>query len=195
MLPNCLYLPRRHWSLQRPCEHRGILTRFQACKNHSLCASLHAQNLIIPALHRCRLARPNTCPCCHEKFSSGCPPEPGQIFVDGTLGGAGHAKLLAERVGPRGLVLGLDRDPAVIERAESTLQELPIRPIHANYSDLAEILDELEIKSVDGILLDLGLSSDQLADAKRGFSFQTEGPLDLRFDPTRGEPACACSNE
>jgi 16S rRNA (cytosine1402-N4)-methyltransferase len=116
-------------------------------------------------------------------------PEPGQTFVDGTLGGAGHATLLAERVGPRGLVLGLDRDPTVIERAEATLQGLPIRPIHANYSDLTEILSELEIESVNGILLDLGLSSDQLADAERGFSFQSEGPLDLRFDPTRGEPA------
>lgn len=116
-------------------------------------------------------------------------PEPGQTFVDGTLGGGGHAKLLAERIGPQGLVLGLDRDPAVIDRAEATLQNPPTRPIHSNYSDLPELLAELEIQHVDGILLDLGLSSDQLADSERGFSFQSEGPLDLRFDPTRGVPA------
>ena len=66
---------------------------------------------------------------------------------------------------------------------------MPVRAIHANYSDLPEILNELEVTAVDGILLDLGLSSDQLADADRGFSFQSEGPLDLRFDTTRGEPA------
>jgi 16S rRNA (cytosine1402-N4)-methyltransferase len=116
-------------------------------------------------------------------------PEPGQTFVDGTLGGGGHAKRLGERVGPQGLVLGLDRDPAVVERAEASLQSSPIRPIHSNYSDLPELLADLGIQHVDGILLDLGLSSDQLADAQRGFSFQSEGPLDLRFDPTRGEPA------
>jgi 16S rRNA (cytosine1402-N4)-methyltransferase len=116
-------------------------------------------------------------------------PEPGQTFVDGTLGGGGHAKLVAERVGPQGIVIGLDRDPAVIERAEAEFRPIPIRPIHSNYSDLPELLPELEIQHVDGILLDLGLSSDQLADAERGFSFQSEGPLDLRFDPTRGEPA------
>jgi 16S rRNA (cytosine1402-N4)-methyltransferase len=116
-------------------------------------------------------------------------PEPEQTIVDGTLGGAGHAKLLAERVGPNGIVIGLDRDPAVIERAETTLQDVPIRPLHLNYSDLPELLPELQIEHVDGILLDLGLSSDQLADAERGFSFQSDGPLDLRFDPTRGEPA------
>ncbi|HEX4413345.1 MAG TPA: 16S rRNA (cytosine(1402)-N(4))-methyltransferase RsmH [Lacipirellulaceae bacterium] len=116
-------------------------------------------------------------------------PEPGQTFVDGTLGGGGHAKLLADHVGPQGVVIGLDRDPAVIERAETDFRAAPIRPIHLNYSDLPELLPELEIQHVDGVLLDLGLSSDQLADAERGFSFQSEGPLDLRFDPTRGEPA------
>jgi 16S rRNA (cytosine1402-N4)-methyltransferase len=116
-------------------------------------------------------------------------PVPGQTFVDGTLGGAGHAKLLAERVGPQGIVLGLDRDPAVIERVEATPHYASIRPIHANYSILPELLVELEIQHVDGILLDLGLSSDQLADFERGFSFQSQGPLDLRFDPTRGDPA------
>jgi 16S rRNA (cytosine1402-N4)-methyltransferase len=86
-------------------------------------------------------------------------------------------------------VLALDRDPEAVERAASDLRDLPIQPIQANYSDLPEILTGLEIEAVDGILLDLGLSSDQLADVDRGFSFHSAGPLDLRFDPTRGEPA------
>lgn len=116
-------------------------------------------------------------------------PAAGKKLVDGTLGGGGHARLLAQAIAPGGLVIALDRDPVSIERAEAELRELPVRALHVNYSDLPEVLEDLEIAGVDGILLDLGLSSDQLADAERGFSFQSDGPLDLRFDPTRGEPA------
>jgi len=116
-------------------------------------------------------------------------PAPGQTFVDGTLGGGGHARLLAERVSPGGLVIGLDRDPIAIERTAIELQHVPLRAIHGNYSDIPETLAELAIPHVDGILLDLGLSSDQLADSNRGFSFQSDGPLDLRFDTSRGFPA------
>jgi 16S rRNA (cytosine1402-N4)-methyltransferase len=116
-------------------------------------------------------------------------PGAGQVFVDGTLGGGGHTRLLAEAVGPTGQVLALDRDPEAVDRATKLLGDLPVQPIHANYSDLPEILAQQRIDLVDGILLDLGLSSDQLADSERGFSFHSDGPLDLRFDPTRGEPA------
>jgi len=121
-------------------------------------------------------------------------PQPGQFLVDGTLGGGGHTRLLAERVGPAGLILGVDRDPAAVEAAESHLRGLPVMVATGNYCDLPEILDQArhdwrESGGVDGILLDLGLSSDQLADETRGFSFHSHGPLDLRFDPTRGEPA------
>jgi len=116
-------------------------------------------------------------------------PEPGQIFVDGTVGGGGHTQLLAQRVGGDGLVLGLDRDPAALDRAGGRVAGLPVRLIHGSYADLPEILAEQRITKVHGILLDLGLSSDQLADPDRGFSFHSDGPLDLRFDPTRGEPA------
>lgn len=116
-------------------------------------------------------------------------PAAGKKLVDGTLGGGGHARLLAQAIAPGGLVIALDRDPVAVERAEAELRELPVRALHVNYSDLPEVLEDLEIAGVDGILLDLGLSSDQLADAERGFSFQSDGPLDLRFDPTRGEPA------
>jgi 16S rRNA (cytosine1402-N4)-methyltransferase len=116
-------------------------------------------------------------------------PAPGRTLVDGTLGGGGHTRLLAEAVRPGGLVLGLDRDAEAVTRTATTLHDLPVKVIHANYSDLPEVLSGLEIERLDGILLDLGLSSDQLADVQRGFSFQSDGPLDLRFDTTRGEPA------
>lgn len=115
-------------------------------------------------------------------------PTAGQTVVDGTLGGGGHARLLADAVGLTGRVIGLDRDPAAVESASGQFRDLPVRVCHANYSDLPELLAELGIVAVDGILLDLGLSSDQLADADRGFSFHSTGPLDLRFDTSRGEP-------
>jgi 16S rRNA (cytosine1402-N4)-methyltransferase len=116
-------------------------------------------------------------------------PAAGQTFVDGTLGGGGHARLLAETVGPTGRVIGLDRDPAALEIARERLSGLPVDLVHANYADLPEMLAERGLAAVDGIVLDLGLSSDQLADEARGFSFHSAGTLDLRFDPTRGEPA------
>jgi 16S rRNA (cytosine1402-N4)-methyltransferase len=119
----------------------------------------------------------------------GLAPRSGQIVVDGTLGGGGHTRALAERVAPDGLVVALDRDPAALERAEPGLRGLPVRLVHANFCDLPEILAEVGISAVDCVLLDLGLSSDQLADAERGFSFSAAGPLDLRFDVSTGEPA------
>ena len=114
---------------------------------------------------------------------------PGMQVVDGTLGGGGHTRLFAEAVGPEGLVIAIDRDPAAIERGAGELAGLPVRFAQANYRDLPEVLDALSIDRVDRVLLDVGLSSDQLADGTRGFSFDSDGPLDLRFDPTEGEPA------
>ena len=114
---------------------------------------------------------------------------PGMKVVDGTLGGGGHTRLFAEAVGPEGLVIAIDRDPAAIERGAGELAGLPVRFAQANYRDLPEVLDALSIDRVDRVLLDVGLSSDQLADGTRGFSFESDGPLDLRFDPTEGEPA------
>jgi 16S rRNA (cytosine1402-N4)-methyltransferase len=116
-------------------------------------------------------------------------PRPDAVLVDGTLGGGGHTRALADGVGKGGLVIALDRDPAAIDAAERNLRGLPVNLVRANFCDLPEVLKQLEIKSVDGVVLDLGLSSDQLADTERGFSFWAEGPLDLRFDPTSGEPA------
>ena len=114
---------------------------------------------------------------------------PGGVVVDGTLGSGGHTRALAERVGSEGQVIALDRDPAAVVAAERNLAGLPIRLAHANFCDLPEVLKEIDISGVDGVLLDLGVSSDQLGDPARGFSFTAEGPLDLRFDPNCGEPA------
>lgn len=116
-------------------------------------------------------------------------PTPGKILIDGTLGGGGHTRLLAEKLGEEGFVLAVDRDPDAVERAEATLRGLPIKICHASYDELGEVLREIDVRQVDGILLDLGLSSDQLADRARGFSFDSDGEFDLRFDPTSGEPA------
>jgi 16S rRNA (cytosine1402-N4)-methyltransferase len=116
-------------------------------------------------------------------------PSPGKIIADGTLGGGGHAAALATRVRPRGRVVGIDLDEQTALQAQAALADLPFELVLGNFRDLPEILQELNLEEVDGVLLDLGLSSDQLADPQRGFSFHSSGPLDLRFDPTRGEPA------
>ncbi|MEM9353885.1 MAG: 16S rRNA (cytosine(1402)-N(4))-methyltransferase RsmH [Planctomycetota bacterium] len=116
-------------------------------------------------------------------------PAPGGVFVDGTLGGGGHARAIAEAVSPGGRVLAIDLDPAAIEAAEASLAGLPIELHIGSYTAVPEMVQQAGLDAVDGVLLDLGLSSDQLADHERGFSFDAAGPLDLRFDPTRGEPA------
>jgi 16S rRNA (cytosine1402-N4)-methyltransferase len=124
-----------------------------------------------------------------DEVLQGLEPRAGMVIVDGTLGGGGHTRALAERVGPAGRVIALDRDAAAVEAARANLAGLPVEPVQANFADLGEVLQELGIEAVDGVLLDLGLSSDQLADATRGFSFDAPGELDLRFDTTVGEPA------
>jgi 16S rRNA (cytosine1402-N4)-methyltransferase len=116
-------------------------------------------------------------------------PSPGQTFVDGTLGGGGHTRLIAESVGDQGQVISFDRDPAAIDRAVAHLQGLPVKVVHADFREIPEVLDQLSLPPVNGVVLDLGLSSDQLADEARGFSYDAPGDLDLRFDPQRGEPA------
>ncbi|MEX0819732.1 MAG: 16S rRNA (cytosine(1402)-N(4))-methyltransferase RsmH [Pirellulaceae bacterium] len=116
-------------------------------------------------------------------------PRPGKVIVDGTLGGGGHSRLLAERLAGQGRIIAIDRDPQAVVRTAELLRELPVTCVQGSYGDLPEILRELEIAPVDGVLLDLGLSSDQLADRERGFSFTADGPLDLRFDTTQDEPA------
>ena len=116
-------------------------------------------------------------------------PRLGGVVVDGTLGGGGHARALAEAVGPEGRVLAVDLDPGAIDLAQPALEGLPVELHLGSYTSVPEMVHQAGLEHVDGILLDLGLSSDQLADDRRGFSFDATGPLDLRFDPTRGEPA------
>jgi 16S rRNA (cytosine1402-N4)-methyltransferase len=116
-------------------------------------------------------------------------PQPGQVVVDCTVGAGGHSRLLLERVGPTGRLIGLDQDPAMLALARRRMPDGPGTLIHRNFEDVRLVLDELGIEAVDGILADLGFSSDQLADPGRGLSFQQDGPLDMRLDPTRGQPA------
>ena len=116
-------------------------------------------------------------------------PRPGQIIVDGTVGGGGHTRMIAELVGDAGFVIGLDRDAKTLDAVRTRLPAANVRLVHANFCDLPDVLHELKVPAVDGVLLDLGLSSDQLADHERGFSFDSAGPLDLRFDIFAGQPA------
>lgn len=110
-------------------------------------------------------------------------PRDGAVLVDGTVGAGGHAAALAARVGFTGRLIGLDRDPEMLALAGRATVGLPVTLVQAPYSDLAGVLEDLGIDAADGILLDLGLSSDQLSWTHRGFSFVGEGPLDMRFDP------------
>ncbi len=121
-------------------------------------------------------------------------PAPGQVVVDATVGAGGHARLLAERVVPGGRLIGLDQDPAMLELARPRLEGLPVTLVHANFDQLRQVLDEQGVAAADAVLADLGFCSDQLDDAARGLSFQEEGPLDMRLDPTAGEPASALLN-
>lgn len=115
---------------------------------------------------------------------------PGQIVVDGTVGAGGHSRAILEKLGPSGQLIGLDRDPMMLRLAEQKLADPRAVLRHTSYLGIRQILDELGIPAVDRVLLDLGLSSDQLADRERGFGIRAGGPLDLRFD-TAGSPRAA----
>ena len=119
-------------------------------------------------------------------------PAPGSLHIDATLGGGGHTERILEAANPDGRLLGLDADPAAIERVEARLHarfgdRLVLR--QANFRELATVAPAAGFGSVDGCLFDLGLSSFQLADRERGFGFRAGGPLDMRFDSGRGLPA------
>jgi 16S rRNA (cytosine1402-N4)-methyltransferase len=119
-------------------------------------------------------------------------PAPGSLQVDATLGGGGHAERILEASDPDGRLLGLDADGAAIARVRERLAPRfgdRLRLRRANFRDLATVAPEEGFAAVDGCLLDLGLSSFQLADAARGFGFRTGGTLDMRFDTSRGIPA------
>lgn len=116
---------------------------------------------------------------------------PGLTVVDGTVGGGGHSRKILDRIQPDGILIGLDRDPQMLQHAAQVMTSERSHLCHASYRDLPDVLRPLGILSVDRILIDLGLSSDQLADAERGFGFRTSGPLDMRFDITQGQTAAS----
>ena len=123
-------------------------------------------------------------------------PRPGQTIVDCTLGLGGHSAALLQRISPGGLLIGIDFDPAHIEIARSTLLAVggSFRLFHSNFAALPTILAEAGIERVDGVVADLGVASPQIDDPDRGFSYRRPGPLDMRMDPTRGQPASALIN-
>ena len=119
----------------------------------------------------------------------------GVVIVDGTAGAGGHSSAIADRVGSSGRVIALDRDPAMLELAARGTAGKPVTLVQSSYSDLDRVLGDLELDGVDGIVLDLGLASDQLAWGHRGFSFATDGPLDMRFDPKSHTSAADLVND
>ncbi len=116
-------------------------------------------------------------------------PQPGETFVDATVGLGGHSVLIAERLGPAGRLIGIDQDPASLAFAQTRQFPCPVMWLHGNFQDLGWLLRDAGVFRVDGVLADLGVSSPQLDRPERGFSFLRDGPLDMRMDPTGGETA------
>jgi len=108
---------------------------------------------------------------------------PDGIYIDGTLGGAGHSLEIAKKLSPKGLLIGIDRDTEALRAAKEKLKNYTnVKYIHDNHDNIKQILEELQINGVDGILLDLGVSSYQLDEKSRGFSYITDAELDMRMD-------------
>lgn len=111
--------------------------------------------------------------------------KPDGVYVDGTFGRGGHSSLILEQLSPVGKLIAMDRDPAAIE-AGKMIHDPRLSLVRVPFSRMEEALDGLAIEKVDGILLDIGVSSPQLDEAERGFSFRADGPLDMRMDPDSG---------
>jgi len=118
-----------------------------------------------------------------EECLDGLDIKPDGIYVDGTLGGAGHSSQIAKRL-TTGRLIGIDRDPIALKAAGERLAPYGDRVtlVHSNFCEIARVLDDLDIEAVDGVLLDLGVSSPQLDDGERGFSYMTDAPLDMRMN-------------
>lgn len=123
--------------------------------------------------------------------------KPGGVYVDGTLGGGGHSVHICEKIGEGGLLIGIDQDDYALERSKKRLSQVPCRTefVRDNFQNIKAILHELGQEKVDGILLDLGVSSFQLDDATRGFSYHSEATLDMRMDPRQSVSAYTVVNE
>ena len=112
--------------------------------------------------------------------------KPDGVYVDGTLGGAGHSFEIAKRLSPNGKLIGIDRDEMAMKAAKEKLKDFPfVTYIHDNHDNIKNILENMKIQGVDGILLDLGVSSYQLDERNRGFSYLGEAELDMRMDKTQ----------
>ena len=118
------------------------------------------------------------------------------IYIDGTLGGAGHSKEILKRLSSKGTLIGIDRDEEALQAAKENLKEYKnVKYIHGNHDEIEQILESLEIEQVDGILLDLGVSSYQLDERQRGFSYLGNNELDMRMDKTQNLTAKKVINE
>ena len=121
-----------------------------------------------------------------EETIAGLKVKPDGIYVDCTLGGGGHSQAILERLGSKGVLIGIDQDLEAIQTARQRLINYPARfeAVHANYKELTKIVNEIGYQAVDGVLFDLGVSSYQLDNAERGFSYKQDAPLDMRMDQT-----------
>lgn len=114
--------------------------------------------------------------------------KPEGVYVDGTYGRGGHSRQILGKLGARGRLIALDKDPAAVAEAHA-ITDTRFHVVHSGFARLAEVLRDLSIEKVDGVLLDLGVSSPQLDDGQRGFSFRFEAPLDMRMDTSSGQTA------
>ena len=134
-----------------------------------------------------------------QETVDGCLNDPAGIYVDGTFGRGGHSRLLLSKLAPEGRLIGFDKDPLAINTGKELEQEdSRFQIVQASFADMKAELKALGIDQVNGILLDLGVSSPQLDDAERGFSFMKDGPLDMRMNPDAGLSAaewCAQTSE
>ena len=123
-----------------------------------------------------------------EEAVEGLAIKPAGIYVDGTFGRGGHSRKILEKLGSEGRLIALDRDLAAVSSAAS-IQDARFQIVHRHFAALEEVLTELDISAVDGVLLDLGISSPQIDIGERGFSFRFDGPLDMRMDQSSGQTA------
>ena len=112
--------------------------------------------------------------------------KPDGIYVDGTMGGAGHSLEIAKKLSKKGMLIGIDRDEEALEVAKERLKEFSnVKYVHDNHDNIYKIIKDLELNGVDGILLDLGVSSYQIDEKTRGFTYMDDGPLDMRMDKSQ----------
>lgn len=137
-----------------------------------------ARHASVPASHR---------PVLLEEAVTALAVQADGIYLDATFGRGGHSRAILEQLGPRGRLVAIDRDPAAINA--NTISDARFTLVHAPFSELERALDEQGISTLNGVLFDLGVSSPQLDEPERGFSFMRDGPLDMRMDTTRGESA------